>query len=84
MNIKPISKAVATKIDKALWDGNIEEARQITCRAWNRHLPCNGIQLTCNRNDIQTIFGYSLTERLEQADILNYYNSTDNQVIRRF
>ena len=82
-NIKQINSATCKRIETLL-RVNIEDATKIVAKTWKANLPFNGTQLTCSKRDIQSMFGGYLTELLIESEIFGYYNSIDNQVIRRF
>jgi hypothetical protein len=84
MNIKPISTAVRSKIDFAILTCNYEELEKLVERAWKRHLPDNGSQLTCSRKFIETIFGRYLTESFIEAEIFDFFGGANDQIVRRF
>jgi hypothetical protein len=84
MNIKPISTAVRSKIDFAILTCNYEELEKLVERAWKRHLPDNGSQLTCSRRFIETIFGRYLTESFIEAEIFDFFGGANDQIVRKF
>jgi len=83
-NLKPIANATATKIRRALTCRNIEEVAIMVDRIWKRRLPNKGRQITCNRFDIEAIFGIELTEGLVQAEIFDFWGGANYQIVRNF
>jgi hypothetical protein len=83
-NMKPITNATANKIINALSCGNIEEATASVARIWKQRLPYKGTQITCNRKDIEAIFGITLTEELIEAEIFDFWGGANYSIVRRF
>jgi hypothetical protein len=83
-NIKPISENLKTRISNALYWSYLEEATTMVKRIWKANLPFNGTQLTCNRKDIEMIFGITLTEELIEAEIFDFYGGANYQIVRKF
>lgn len=79
-----ISKAVSQKIQLALRLNNVEEARKIVARAWKRHLPFGGNQLTWSRTHIEMVFGCYVTQLLLDAEIFDFFGGANDQIVRRF
>ena len=84
MNIKPISEPVRQQMNFAIMTCNYEELEKLVQRAWKRHLPDNGSQLTCCRRFIETIFGYYLTESFIEAEIFDFWGGANDQIVRKF
>ena len=53
-------------------------------RIWKRRLPNKGQQITCNRKDIEMIFGITLTEELIEAEIFDFYGGANYHIVRKF
>ena len=83
-NLKSITNATASKINYALTFGNVEEATASVARIWKQRLPYKGAQITCNRKDIETIFGITLTEELIEAEIFDFYGGANYSIVRKF
>ena len=83
-NLKPITNATANKINYALTFGNLEEATTSVARIWKQRLPYKGQQITCNRFDIEAIFGITLTEELIEAEIFDFWGGANYSIVRRF
>lgn len=83
-NLKPITNTTASKINYALTFGNLEEATTMVERIWKRRLPNKGQQITCNKADIEMIFGITLTEELVEAEIFDFWGGANYSIVRRF
>lgn len=84
MNPQPISIAVRKKIDFAILTCNYQELEKLVQRAWQRHLPDNGSQITCSIRLIKQIFGCYVTESLIEAEIFDFMGGANDQIVRRF
>ena len=83
-NLKPISENLKTRINNALYWGYLEEATTMVARIWKQRLPYKGTQITCNRKDIEMIFGITLTEELIEAEIFDFFGGANYSIVRKF
>jgi hypothetical protein len=83
-NLKPVSENLKTRINNALYWGYLVEATIMVERIWKRRLPYKGTQITCNRRDIEAIFGIELTEELIEAEIFDFYGGANYSIVRKF
>jgi hypothetical protein len=83
-NLKSISENLKTRINNALYWGYLEEATTMVERIWKQKLPYKGTQITCNRFDIEAIFGIELTEELIEAEIFDFWGGANYSIVRRF
>jgi hypothetical protein len=83
-NLKSISENLKTRINNALYWGYLEEATTMVARIWKQKLPYKGTQITCNRRDIEAIFGIELTEELIEAEIFDFWGGANYSIVRRF
>jgi hypothetical protein len=83
-NLKSISENLKTRINNALYWGYLDEATTMVERTWKQRLPYKGTQITCNRRDIEAIFGIELTEELIEAEIFDFWGGANYSIVRRF
>jgi hypothetical protein len=83
-NLKPITNTTANKIINALASGNLEEATASVARIWKQRFPGKGQQITCNRRDIEIIYGSYLTQDLIEAEIFDFWGGANYSIVRRF